>query len=75
MVLERATVSPALTPQERAAVERRAAGSRRDAKLARAVEALASEAPEARSLALSIARTQGVPVSTRVRAAAAARRG
>jgi glycosyl transferase family 2 len=71
-VLDRAAGDPRLTPAERAAVESRAAASRRDAAVLRAIEAVAAQAPDARELALGVARTQGLPATTRLRAAAAA---
>jgi hypothetical protein len=71
-VLERAAADRRLTLAERGAVEARAAANRREASVMRAVESLESEAPDARSLALRVARTAGLPAATRLRAVVAA---
>jgi glycosyltransferase involved in cell wall biosynthesis len=72
MVLERAAARRELTPSERRAVESRAAAYRQQAKLAQVFEALITGAPQARSLALDLARASGLACSTRLRAAVAA---
>lgn len=71
-VLDRAAANPALTEGERAAVQRRSAEQRHASRIAAAYEALAAGFPEARRLALEVARTSRNPPATRLRAAIAA---
>ena len=71
-VLERAASRSDLTPDERRRVQTALATEQRNALLTRAGTALREGSPEARQLALRIARTRSVPARTRARAALAA---
>lgn len=71
-VLERAAAGGALSASERSEVVHRAAASRRAAAIARTHDALVAGAHDARARASSVARDRANPLSTRVRAAAAA---
>lgn len=71
-VLERAASRDGLTPAERRRVEAALAAERRNVLLTRAATALRERSPEARRLAMRVARTGSLPAGTRARAALAA---
>ena len=72
MVLERAASRNGLTPAERDRVHAALAREQGNALLARTSAALRERSPEARRLALQVARTRSVAAGTRARAALAA---
>ena len=71
-VLERAASRTDLTPDERNRVQAALATEQRRALLTRAGTALRERSPEARRLAIRVARTPSLPAGTRARAALAA---
>ena len=71
-VLERAASREDLTPDERTHVRRALAREQRNALLTRTSIALRKRSPEARELAIRVARTQSLPPGTRAKAALAA---
>jgi hypothetical protein len=72
LVLERAASRDGLTPEERRRVLTALAGEQRNALLTRASTALREGSPDARRLALRVARTPSLPARTRAKAALAA---
>jgi glycosyltransferase involved in cell wall biosynthesis len=71
-VLEKATARSDLSAGERAVLHRSLADQHRRLALRKAEEALAEAKPEARRLALGVARDNGFPLETRAKAALAA---
>jgi hypothetical protein len=71
-VLERAAARGGLTSEERSRAQTALARERRNVLLTRTSIALSEGSPQARRLALHVAGTRGLPVGTRLKAAAAA---